>query len=442
MTTIAGPAALYRLGAFPILRSQCKQRRTHLFVCHCARKRNSLWRRAIRAGTLGVMEDQLPGWVDASLTQDLPRLAAASETQTAEFKREFPKHAGDLAKEIAAFATSNAGTILLGVEDSGEIVGVPEGLDDAGRRALRTRLEGIFNLVKPTIAPGIRFALFEAKVVAAIDVPKGAQPIYYASSIPYHRLLTAARPMAPEDVIEAVLAWSAERRGEASAEAQFLGELASFWARVDLTVSERQLQQLKPWAETLRWTAGHQADLARQFAASAPHELEALVEPLRKLATALEVIASERPTLSGTDIEVLGAIQDSEHIVEEVRARYLGPGRFSAKAAQDQRTSIETQARLLADLVERIAADPRGMSYKTIQSEASERGEALFYVASLGIGTGSVAMRDELRQIAKALRAIEKMRVFMDGGKSIERVFEAARECHQRLQNWLAAPEA
>jgi ATP-dependent DNA helicase RecG len=387
------------------------------------------------------MEEQFPGWADAALTQNLPRLAAASETQAVEFKHEFPKHAGDLAKEIAAFATSNAGTILLGLEDSGEIVGLRDALEDAGRRALRTRLEGIFNLIKPTIAPGIRFAIFEDKAVAAIDVPKGSQPIYYANSIPYHRLLTAARPMAPEDVIEAVLAWSAERSGEASAEAQFLGELAGFWARVDLTVSERQLEQLNPWAENLRWMAGHQADLARQFAASAPHELEALVEPLRKLATALEIIATERPMLGGTDIEVLGAIQDADQIVADVRARYLGPGRFSARAAQDERASIETQARLLTDLVERIAADPQGMSYKTVQSETSDRGEALFYAASLGIGTGGTAERDALRQIAEALRRIEKLRVYMDGGKSIKRVFEATCDCHERLQGWLASAD-
>ncbi|AXB80068.1 helix-turn-helix domain-containing protein [Novosphingobium sp. P6W] len=70
------------------------------------------------------MDNELPSWADAELTHELPHLAAASETQTVEFKREFPKHAGDLAKEIAAFATSNAGMILLGVEDSGEIIGI------------------------------------------------------------------------------------------------------------------------------------------------------------------------------------------------------------------------------------------------------------------------------------------------------------------------------
>lgn len=387
------------------------------------------------------MDNDPPSWADAELTRELPHLAAASETQTVEFKREFPKHAGDLAKEIAAFATSNAGMILLGVEDSGEIIGIPEGGKDVVRRGIRERLEGIFNLVRPTITPGIRFAVFEDKVVAAITVPKGAQPIYYASSIPYHRLLTAARPMAPDDVIEAVLSWSTAH-GQASPEAEFLGGLAPFWAQVDLTVYERKLCQLNPWAENLRWTAGHQADVARRFAAGVPVELEALAEPLNKLASALEVIAEERPMLSGPSLEVLGAIQDAEQIVEEVRAKYLGPGRFNAKVAADQRAVVVSEAKLLSALIQRIEADSSGSIYQAAQSEASERGEALFYVASIGAGVGDAAACAELREIAVALRAIDKMSVYMDGGKSLRKIFDAARDADRRLQQWLRVGEA
>lgn len=366
----------------------------------------------------------------------LPQLAVGGETQTVEFKREFPKQASDLAKEIAAFATSNAGMILLGVEDDGEIVGVPEALDDVGRRTLRTRLEGIFNIVRPTIAPGIRFALFEGKAVAAIEVPKGPQPIYYANSVPYHRLLTAARPMFPDDVIEAVLSWAAERESGPSPESLFLGELAGFWPQVDLTVTERQLPQLNPWAENLRWTAGQQADQARQLAASAPVEMEALREPLLNLAAALNTIATERRRLGAPDLDVLQAVHDAEQIVARVQASYLGLGRFSASIAKQQRTSLTTQARLLDDLVRRIDASSGSISAKIVQDETHQRGETLFLVASLGVGIGDEAKRRELREIAIELRAIAQLSIYMDGGRSTERIFTAARDCRARLQAW------
>lgn len=381
----------------------------------------------------------IPDWADPVLSAELPRLAAMGETQDVEFKREMPKHLGDLAKEIAAFATSNAGTILLGIEDGGEIVGLADGVDESARRALRTRLEGVFNQVRPSVTPTLRFALFDGMVVVAIDVPKGTQPIYYAASIPYHRQITAARPLAPEDVIERVLEWQAARGGKASPESEFLGTLAGFWPQVDLLLCERRKRKIKPWSDTLRWTAGIYADRARQLGANAPHELEALIEPLEQLADALTAITSERPALGRPDAEVIAAQQEAERILTEVRARYLSPSRFSDRAARTQRSAVEAEARRLEGLAKRIDADPRGMSLTTVQSEAAERGEALFLAASLGVGMGGDAQRDELRAIAEALRDVETMRVTMDGGRSVQRIHDATRDANRRLQDWIGA---
>ena len=41
-----------------------------------------------------------------------------------EYMAEFPKNTSELAKEIAAFATSNAGMIFLGVSNEGELLGL------------------------------------------------------------------------------------------------------------------------------------------------------------------------------------------------------------------------------------------------------------------------------------------------------------------------------
>lgn len=61
-----------------------------------------------------------PPWADEKLSRDLPRIRAKGESQEVEFKREFPQQVSDLAKEVAAFATSNTGTIFLGIDDNGD----------------------------------------------------------------------------------------------------------------------------------------------------------------------------------------------------------------------------------------------------------------------------------------------------------------------------------
>ena len=53
-----------------------------------------------------------------------PVLRAKGENQDLEYKAQFPKNLRDLTKEIAAFATSNEGYILIGVADNGDLVGL------------------------------------------------------------------------------------------------------------------------------------------------------------------------------------------------------------------------------------------------------------------------------------------------------------------------------
>src|SRR5262249_38743820 len=129
-----------------------------------------------------------------------------------EFKEAFPKNAGELAKEIAAFATTEGGTILLGVSSDGALVGVL-GLDDpVARDQLMRRIEGVCSgTVKPAITPDARFASEGDAVVVVITVPKGTEAVYYAAHIPYVRRLTASRPAEPHEVNELVRTWLAQR---------------------------------------------------------------------------------------------------------------------------------------------------------------------------------------------------------------------------------------
>ena len=85
----------------------------------------------------------LPGGADEEVSRQLPTLRSRGEGQHIEYMRSFPEQARDLGKEIAAFASSGGGRILIGVEDDGSLRGVLQIEDPAERDRLVKRVEGI-----------------------------------------------------------------------------------------------------------------------------------------------------------------------------------------------------------------------------------------------------------------------------------------------------------
>lgn len=385
-------------------------------------------------------EPVLPDWADAALSGELGLMAAIGETQEAEFKAELPKQVSDLAKEIAGFATSNAGRILLGIGDDGTISGLADCMDRAGRAALIARIEGLCaNAVRPAVTPKVRFAVAEGRVVVVIDIPKGTQPVYYSANIPYLRQITAARPMAPDEVVEHVLAWHKARGEDArpTPESRYLGELAGFLVEAEIDGREVRIRRIKPWTDMLRSALGYHADRARELAASAPDSLTATQQPLEAIAEACEEIARERPTLNSSRLPIEAAIDTICDTVQTIRARWLGPELFSDSTHAGQRDAVRITARQLAGLVGRIDAQTRSFRMQELQDEASARGRELLRAASYGIGLGDKTAREALWEIGAGLRELETRRLVMDGGKSQQRLMDDLAALNDRLQTWL-----
>lgn len=85
-----------------------------------------------------------------------------------------------LAKELVAFANSQGGVVLVGVEDNGEITGLnkPEQFCDWVANILRTT-------VNPPINADITLTLMQGKSVGLINVPKGASKPYQTNAGQY-----------------------------------------------------------------------------------------------------------------------------------------------------------------------------------------------------------------------------------------------------------------
>jgi Putative DNA-binding domain len=131
------------------------------------------------------------------------------EGQEIDFKERIPEQAHKLAKEFAGFGTSNPGTIFVGIANDGTVVGI-DGIGDLeGKDRFRQRIEGLTSAtVKPPLVVRVDFEMYESKLVARIEVPKGSQAVYFANDIPYIRHISSARPATPQEVTELVQRWS------------------------------------------------------------------------------------------------------------------------------------------------------------------------------------------------------------------------------------------
>ena len=133
---------------------------------------------------------------------DISELISEGEGQTIEFKRQYPNKSDDLAKEIAAFGTTNPGVILLGVANNGEVVGIDD-IDTAeGLDRLKLRVEGITsNVIIPSLTVRIRSEEVDQKYIAILEVPNGPEPVYYTKNgVPYIRHGSLSRPANPMEV--------------------------------------------------------------------------------------------------------------------------------------------------------------------------------------------------------------------------------------------------
>lgn len=383
--------------------------------------------------------DPLPAWADPALSHELVRIAAAGESQQVEFKAAFPKQASDLAKEIAAFATSNDGTLYLGIADDGTIAGIEDGDDRAVREKLRQRIEGLCSgPIQPHVTPSLRFAMHDGRVVMAVEVRKGAQPVYYAGNVPYLRQLTAARPMTPHEVIEAVLAWHRGQGGDNDPKQAFLSGLASLIVNIEVHLGESQIRRLRPFAEDNRFMLKSLADQARDTAIETPAELADIRPELDAIADALDVIAHERPLLNRDRSDIMAALDDAANRAATIRKRWLPDRSFSEDSVEGLRQTVRMQADKLGQLALRARNLIVQHRLDDLRSEASEIGLILLTAATFGVGLGEEESRQALVGIARTLRELETRTIYADGGASMGRVVADLEAAAAALSLWVA----
>jgi ATP-dependent DNA helicase RecG len=379
-------------------------------------------------------------WIDLGLSNQLPVLRDRGEGQHLEFMVRYPENGHDLSKEIAAFASSNAGTILIGVQDDGSLAGLDNIDTPEGRDRLCRRVEGVCSgNVRPAITPVVKFAREGDAIVLAIEVPRGKQPIYYSRSTPYIRHLSRSRPAEPHEVIERVADWLATTPGasaEDTAHSQFFSSLASTLIDILIYGEEFEQRAVNPWLDlTLAQLAGSGNDL-RQLATDQV-AIEGNLDPtLRAIADKLDAAASHVLTLGGDSWRTLESyVAQAVEQARQLKDEQIDTVPLSAESIREVHDLIRRAALELADLDQRAAGMVEAARMDEVQDEASRIGYRLLRVSHYRSDDIPADLTTQLLEIGRDLHLVETERLYMDGGQSVRAILERLHSLAKRLQS-------
>jgi ATP-dependent DNA helicase RecG len=376
----------------------------------------------------------VPEWADPRLSNDLPSLRARGEGPTIEYMVSFPGQARELGKEIAAFATSNSGLLLLGVADNGDLVGLNAMNSAAGRDELLRRLEGICRgMVKPAITPSVAFAVEGDKVALAISVPKGTQPVYYCNDIPYVRHITQSRPAEPHEVVELVFASRpapiAVPAVTSDDPAVKLRELASRVAGAlhEVLIFSNQLEErsVNPFLQDLKSQIAYAGQVARAAAATDEAENEGVADKLLQFADAAEAVGTYRMYLGAQSwAEFTALVQQAASRAKQLDEEVVSQASWPPESEEWARRRLRELSREVSQLAERGDRAMQDGRIEELQQAVAARGLEIERLAYLPLRNADAEWVASLMSVARRLHLVETKRLYIDGGKSWRELLE------------------
>lgn len=379
---------------------------------------------------------KMPEWADEHLSRDLLVLRARGENQELEYMESFPQNVRELAKEIAAFATSNPGTILIGVSDTGDLVGLEDALTIEGRDTLLRRIEGICRgTIKPSITPTVKFANEDDKVVLVIIVPKGSQPVYYSNHTPYIRHITESRPAEPHEIVELVRVWlpAVGLEGEDQDPlTHLISEIAMVIVDVLIYADEADERNINPWLEM--WRAQFQQGAAelRELAIRDIAIEQGMSDELNELAQALDEVATFRMYL-GCWEKLSVSVKQVYKLASLIKDRRIDSLPLSKASLEGIKQTIVSSSRSLSSLADRAEQMVEQGRIEEFQTDASDVGHILLRASQYNISSLQDGIDKKLQAIGRGLHLVETMRICLDGGRSLNAIIEKVKNYSSEL---------
>jgi hypothetical protein len=334
---------------------------------------------------------------------------------------------------------ANAGTILLGVSNTGDLNGLEIADSAEGRDELLRRVEGVCRgTIKPAVTPNAKYAVEADKTVLVLTVPKGRQPIYYSNNIPYVRHITESRPAEPYEVLELVRSYlvafaRVEGGEEQNATSELLSELAQMLINILIYADEVKERQYNPWLELWKTEFRYAASESRDLAARKTAIEEKIAEDLLKLADSLDQVANFRMYM-GCGNEFGELVESASALTRRLKVSRVDSVRLSDQSVNQIKELISASVRKLEELTTRAESMANSGRLEDLQSEASAIGLRLLKLSYYKIDSFPAETWHELQSIARDLHLIETIRIYMDGGVSLNSIINKVAKCSEKLE--------
>ena len=331
----------------------------------------------------------------------------------------FPSNTHEIAKEIAALATSGGGTILLGVTNDGSLCGLADALTASGRDILIRRLEGICRgPVRPAITPSVSFCSENGHSVLVIAVPKGAEPVYYCNGKPYIRHLSESRPAEPHEVIALIRSWlDTQPPQSAGSNSSWIQEVVSACADVIEGHATVRKRMIAPHFERLLAQLRYAAERLRRAAADDEMRERGSDQVLLECADHADRAANFTPRLGmGAAFEkvVASASACASKLYDQLVTDIPVSASEYAAAKQVVRKDAR-EMRLLAEQALRPESDVR---YQDFQDQVSLIGFYILHRTYGGLRSLPLETLEKLRWAAREAYLTDTERLHLDGGRS------------------------
>jgi hypothetical protein len=348
---------------------------------------------------------------------------AEGESQRVEFKEKIPDTVRELAKVIASFATSNTGTIYIGVDDLGNIVGL-DGLDNTrGKDEFQQRILGISNMVQPAVRVSIDFLKKNSKNIARIIVPKGSEPVYYVGGIPYLRDLSSSRKATAIEVKELHQKYF-ERQGfpaVRNAQQLFLTNALLQLSDVQLALSDMEEHHVNPYLQQLMYDLGTSGRSLLDLSADPIASKLALDKELKELGKKLQDMEMHEFVGGRSSWDAfLDKGKKASEIVERILPRIRKNMSTSANSKKDFKDSVKRTNRNLKNEWEIGKEFHYTSELERLRNSFRILGYTFQRLANLPESDFFDNIRQRLLELGRKLRALSTPRFFGYGGTGFD----------------------
>ncbi|MCJ7444852.1 MAG: ATP-binding protein [Methanotrichaceae archaeon] len=367
------------------------------------------------------------------LIQKLKEDIQQGEDQDLEFMEDYPSNEHELKKEIAAFASSNAGTIYLGIDDDCNISGMSIFKNNSFQDGKDKIMKNLYGLCQNAIKPPIQITVDLIKcpeniIIAKLNIPKGIEPVYYSNNRPYVRNLTSSTPATPEQVKELHRKYFlSELLGEPSTEKQnFLNQVSNQLSDFQILWCDIENRNVNPDLDQNIYDISKTAEILENLSLDPTAKELSLNEDLDRLSDKLDNMAHHKFFLDG------GLSWNS--FIEKGNEAFELDNMILNRLQKNHRTQqseIESIKKILVKNIKELQINWQKREKYSEYGELAKLRETfrqLSYnfnrIANLPLQLYSTDVPISLRKVAKNLREISSYKTFVFNQNAIKDIMD------------------